>query len=184
MRVGIAADHAGFGLKEYLKPHLTSLGHEVRDFGCTSDTEPVDYPFATLAVADQLIDGGLDRAIYVCGNGYAMAMLANRIPGVRAAVCHDIFTARTCAEMGAANAISLGARVVGRELALDLVKVWLAAEFQGSVIERYRRRLDEVEAIERELFGHAWRSRLRAWLADQSSKKGRAVESADRAALR
>lgn len=169
MRVAIASDHAGFALKEYLKPRVVGMVRQVIDFGCLSDSEPVaDYAPVTLAVASELGEGRIDRAIYVCGNGFAMAMLANRIPGVRAAVCHDAFTARTCVEMGGANAISLGARVVGRELAGDLVGIWFAAEFQGG-INRYRLRLEAVKAVERRLFGDRWRVRLREYLAEHEA---------------
>ena len=137
---------------------LAEAGHETADCGCHGP-EPVDYMDSTVVLVQEVASGACERGICLCGNGYAMAMLANRFPGIRAAVCHDSFTARTVVEMGAANVISIGARVVGGELALELVRIWLASEFRSDV-ERYTRRLDRLEALERELVVPEWRSIL------------------------
>ena len=159
MRIALAADHAGFELKKSVGRMLADAGHETVDCGCHGP-EPVDYIDPTLGLVQEMVSGACERGVCLCGNGYAMAMLANRFPGIRAAVCHDSFSARTVVEMGAANVISIGARVVGRELALELVEIWLASEFRSDV-ERYARRLERLEALERELAVPEWRSVLR-----------------------
>jgi ribose 5-phosphate isomerase B len=158
VRVAVSADHAGFELKEHVTRVLEAEGFEVADLGCHGP-EPVDYLGFTLAVVEEIVTGRSERGICLCGNGYAMAMVANRFPGVRAAVCHDPFTARTAVEMGAANVISIGARVIGRELALDLVRLWIASEFRSDV-ERYARRLEQLEELDRALVAPGWRAVL------------------------
>lgn len=163
IRVALACDHAGFPLKEPIAAAVREAGHETVDCGCAG-LEPVDYLEYTLAAVEHLADGRCERAIFLCGNGYAMAMAANRFPGVRAAVCHDSFSARTVVEMGAANALSLGSRVVGEELALELVRIWLRSEFRGDV-DRYARRLARLEALERELAAPDWRKILACYAA-------------------
>lgn len=158
MKLALAADHAGFELKQSVARMLAAADHETVDCGCHGP-EPVDYIDSTLRLVHELVSGSCTRGVCLCGNGYAMAMLANRFPGVRAAVCHDSFSARTVVEMGAANVISIGARVVGEELALELVRIWLASDFRSDV-ERYARRLERLEALERELVVPEWRSIL------------------------
>ena len=170
MKLALAADHAGFELKTSVGRMLADAGHETVDCGCHG-LEPVDYLDPTLALVQAMVSGGCERGICLCGNGYAMAMLANRFPGIRAAVCHDSFSARTVVEMGAANVISIGARVVGKELALELVEMWLASKFRSGV-ERYARRLERLEALERELVVPEWRSILA-----RHSGRGRAPSS-------
>jgi RpiB/LacA/LacB family sugar-phosphate isomerase len=158
MRIAVAADHAGYDLKETIVRGLAEDGHQPVDCGCHGQ-ERVDYFDYTLEVVAKIVADECERGICLCGNGYAMAMLANRFPGIRAAVCHDSFTARTVVEMGDANVISIGARVVGAELALELVRAWLASHFRSEV-ERYARRLERISALERELVAPGWRSVL------------------------
>lgn len=173
-RIALGSDHAGFALKEMLKGRLFAAGYELIDLGCAS-SEPVDYLPVTLAAAHALVSGRCARAILACGNGYAMAMLANRVPGVRAAVCHDAFTARTCRTMGNANLISLGARVLGSELAWDLVQLWLSSEFAEHE-PRYVRRLAQVERFEQKIVTSDWRATLERVVAESlgtQREKGR-----------
>jgi ribose 5-phosphate isomerase B len=170
MKVALGSDHAGFALKEYIRQKLEEEGKvEISDLGCYSP-EVVDYPPVTLAVASAVARGEVERGILFCGNGYAMAMLANRLPGARATVCHDCYTARACREQGAANIISLGARVIGQELALELVRIWLASEFAGDRVPRYARRLAEVERLDKLLTHPAWQENLQAYLTTHVKK--------------
>ena len=163
MRVAIGNDHAGFELKEFLKPRLVQAGIEVVDCGCYSP-DPVDFPEYTLKVVWEIVSGNCERGIYTCGNGYAMAMLANRVPGMRATICHDVFTAHSSREMGDSNIISLGARVVGPEVAWDLAEIWLKSEFIGKTVPRYARRLEEVSAFD-QLFARAdWKQLLEEYV--------------------
>jgi ribose 5-phosphate isomerase B len=171
VKLALAADHAGFELKQSVGRMLAEAGHEIVDCGCHG-IEQVDYLDPTLALVEQMVSGACERGICLCGNGYAMAMLANRFPGIRAAVCHDSFSARTVVEMGAANVLSIGARVVGEELALELVEIWLASRFRSDV-ERYARRLERLEALETELVVREWR----AVLARQARRGRRPGES-------
>jgi ribose 5-phosphate isomerase B len=165
MRIAIGNDHAGFQLKEFLKPRLEKAGFEVVDCGCYS-TEQVDFPEFTLKVVWEIVSGHCERGIYTCGNGYAMAMLANRVPGMRAATCHDVFTAHSSKEMGDSNIISIGARVVGPEVAWDLAQLWLKSEFLGKTVPRYARRLEEVAAFD-QLFARAdWKQRLEDYVKE------------------
>jgi ribose 5-phosphate isomerase B len=126
--IAIASDHAGFKLKQYLLAQFAREKVDFIDCGCISE-DRVDYIGYTLKVVSLIADSTCERGILLCGNGFAMAMLANRVPGMRAAVCHDAYTARTAREMGNANIISLGARVVGLELAWELTRIWLNSEF-------------------------------------------------------
>jgi ribose 5-phosphate isomerase B len=174
LKIALGSDHAGFALKETLKVRLSAAGYGVVDLGCTSE-QPVDYLPVTLSAAQALVSGQCARSILVCGNGYAMAMLANRVPGIRAAVCHDAFTARTCRTMGNANLISLGARVLGDELAWDLVQIWLASEFAEQE-PRYVRRLAQVEEFERRIVAPDWSATLERVVVESrvpQDRKGR-----------
>lgn len=130
MKVIIGADHLGFGLKETIKSHLCDKGIEVVDAG-TYDTNPVDYPDVAHAVAKRIAGGELDRGILICGTGIGMAIVANKVPGVRAAQCHDVYSAERARKSNNAQIITLGALVVGPELAKKLVDAWLESEFQG-----------------------------------------------------
>lgn len=145
MRIALAADHAGYVMKHDLVSALRSQGHDVLDLG-THSPDAVDYPDCAEAVATAIRDGRVDRGIIVCGSGAGVSIAANKFPGLRAAVCHDCYTARQAVEHDDMNVLCLGARVIGSSLANDLVAAFLAAAFSGE--ERYRRRLGKILAIE------------------------------------
>jgi ribose 5-phosphate isomerase B len=145
MRVAIGADHAGFELKRDLAGYVAQQGHEVTDLG-THSTAPVDYPDTAEAVATAVRNGQADRGIVVCGSGAGVAVAASKFPGIRAAVCHDTYTARQAVEHDDVNVLCLGARVIGPALARALVEAFLAASFSGE--ERHMRRLAKIDAIE------------------------------------
>jgi ribose 5-phosphate isomerase B len=147
MRVAIAADHAGFELKQHLAGCLRESGHDVIDFGTTS-TEPVDYPDYAAAVGHAVVDGRAERGIVVCGSGVGASVAANKLPGVRAGLCHDTYSAAQGVEHDDINVLVLGARVIGPALAETLVRGFLAARFSGA--ERHVRRLAKVHALETE----------------------------------
>ncbi len=170
MKIAMGSDHAGFALKEYLKPRLKDAGLTIVDCGCHSAVR-VDYLEYTLKVVWELVSGNCELGVVVCGNGYGMAMVANRIPGIRAAICHDAFTARTSKESGGSNIISLGARVVGPELAWELVQVWLKAEFKGKTVQRYARRLEELAKLERLIAAAGWRDALEEYISDRAGRQ-------------
>ena len=146
MRLALASDHAGYDLKQELAAFLDGTGHEVEDLG-THSREPVDYPDAGEAVGEALRSDRADRGIIVCGSGAGVSIAANKIPGVRAAVCHDTYTAHQAVEHDDLNVLCLGSRVIGGSLATEIVTAFLSARFSGE--ERHRRRLDKVLAIER-----------------------------------
>jgi RpiB/LacA/LacB family sugar-phosphate isomerase len=146
MRIVIGADHAGFELKQILGSHLRPRGHEVIDAG-TNSNEPVDYPDYAEAVSKVIVDGRADRGVLVCGSGVGASVSANKIPGIRAGLCHDTYSARQGVEHDDMNILVLGARVIGNELAKELVDTFVAAKFTGD--ERHRRRLAKINAIER-----------------------------------
>jgi len=148
-RIAIAADHGGFHLKIPLVEFLKKLGHEVIDLG-TNGEEPVDYPDFARAVAQEILAKKAERGILICGSGVGACVTANKFRGIRAAICHDTFSAHQGVEDDDLNVLCLGARVVGPELAKDIVRVWISASFSGA--ERHRRRLAKVLEIERECF--------------------------------
>jgi ribose 5-phosphate isomerase B len=145
MRIAIAADHAGFDLKSKLAPQLLSLGYEVSDLG-TNSTDPVDYPDYAEAVGQVLMENRADRGILICGSGVGASVAANKLPGIRAGLCHDSYSAHQGVEHDDMNVLVLGARVIGPALALELVRCFLGATFSGE--ERHVRRLAKVRAIE------------------------------------
>ncbi len=147
MKIVIGADHGGFRLKTALVEYLNKLGHAVDDLGTHSE-EPADYPDYARAVARAVLDKKAERGILICGSGVGAGVAANKFPGVRAAVCHDTFSAHQGVEDDNMNVLCLGARVVGAELAKEIVRVYLAASFSGA--ERHVRRLAKVQAIEKE----------------------------------
>lgn len=146
MRIALGADHAGFRLKEIVKKDLLAAGHQVEDFGTHSE-EMVDYPDFAAPAAQAVAEGKADRAVLMCGNGVGVCMTANKIPGIRAVLTSDTYTARTSREHNDTNVLCMGGRVVGPELARDIVKVWLSTDFSGD--ERHVRRLGKVGQIER-----------------------------------
>ena len=146
MRVAIGADHAGFALKQLIGRDLRDLGHEVIDLG-TDSMDPVDYPDYAEAVGKVILDGKADRGILVCGSGVGASVAANKLPGIRAALCHDTYSARQGVEHDDMNILVLGGRVIGSELARELVHAYLAAVFTKE--ERHRRRLEKIKALEK-----------------------------------
>jgi RpiB/LacA/LacB family sugar-phosphate isomerase len=146
MRVAIGSDHAGFELKQALAPYLKELGHEVIDLG-TGSTAPVDYPDFAEAVGVAVRNGQARRGVLICGSGVGASVAANKIPGIRAGLTHDTYSAHQGVEHDDMNVIVLGARVIGSEMARELVRTFLSAEFTGE--ERHQRRLDKIKAIER-----------------------------------
>ena len=145
MRVAVAADHAGVGLKQHLAEWLQGQGHEVLDFG-THSTEPVDYPDYADAVGQAVLDGRADRGLIVCGSGVGACIAANKLPGIRAGLCHDTYSAAQGVLHDDVNVLVLGARVIGPALAEALVTSFLAARFTNA--ERHVRRLNKIKALE------------------------------------
>jgi ribose 5-phosphate isomerase B len=144
MRVAIGSDHAGFALKAHLSETLISLGHEVDDLGTDSE-EPVDYPPICAAVGRAVMKGEADRGIVLGGSGQGEQMTANKIRGVRAALCNDLYTARMSREHNDANVLSIGARIVARQLADEIMTLWLTTPFEGG---RHERRIAQIAEIE------------------------------------
>lgn len=138
MKIAIGCDHGGIDLKNGIVSLLEEMGHEVDDQGCNS-TESVDYPEFAKTVCSQVQAGRCDRGILVCGTGIGMSMVANRFDGIRAALCHESFTARMSREHNDANVLCLGARVIGPGLAEEIVRTWVSTEFAGG---RHQRRID------------------------------------------
>ncbi|HEX3426512.1 MAG TPA: ribose-5-phosphate isomerase [Acidimicrobiales bacterium] len=146
MKIAIASDHAGFELKGTVMEHLTTTGHTPVDLG-TYSPEPVDYPPFCAAAGRAVVRGEADLGIVIGGSGQGEQIAANKVHGVRAALCHDEFTARLSRQHNNANVLALGARVLGTELALVIVDEWLATDFQGG---RHVARIEEVAQIERD----------------------------------
>ena len=152
MRISLGCDEAGLPLMDILREHLKQKGIEVKDFGVHS-TDPVDYPDIAVAASEAVASGECDRGILVCGTGIGMSITANKVPGVRAALCHDTYSAERARKSNDAQVITMGARVIGSELAKSIIDVWLASEFAGgrsapkvakmnAVDERYRQHLE------------------------------------------
>jgi len=144
VRIAIGSDHAGFFLKGNIAKLLKELGHSFQDFGTYSE-ESADYPEFAIAVAEAVAKGEFERGILICGTGIGMSIAANKVKGIRAALCHDIFSAKMSREHNDANVLCLGAKAIGVGLALEIVKAWLETDFSGE--ERHLRRLGKVEAI-------------------------------------
>ena len=146
MRIAIGSDHAGFELKQQVAGWLVELGHEVSDQGCYT-TDPVDYPDYAEAVGKAVRAGEAERGIVLCGSGVGASVAANKLPGIRAGLCHDTYSARQGVEHDDMNVLVLGGRVIGPLLARELVAAFVGAAFSNE--ERHRRRLDKVLAIEK-----------------------------------
>jgi ribose 5-phosphate isomerase B len=147
MRVGIATDHGGFSLKEEMVTQLRAAGHEVIDFGAQSLSPDDDYPDVVVPLAQAVAEGKVDRGVAICGSGVGASICANKVPGIRAALIHDHFSARQGVEDDHMNILCMGGRTVGPAVAWDLVQTFLAAEF--SQAERHLRRLKKVALIEK-----------------------------------
>ncbi|HEY7283951.1 MAG TPA: ribose 5-phosphate isomerase B [Vicinamibacterales bacterium] len=145
MRIAIGADHAGFALKEHLKQTLARLGHTVEDHGTHSDAS-IDYPPICFAVGRAVAEGRADRGIVLGGSGQGEQIAANKISGVRAALCNDLYTARLSRQHNDANVLSMGGRIVATGLADEILELWLTTAFEGG---RHQRRVDQISAVER-----------------------------------
>ena len=150
MRVAIASDHAGFVLKESLEVFLSQRGHQVVDVG-THGTGPVDYPDYAEALSKALLGGQAERSVMICGSGVGASVAANKLPGIRAGLCHDTYSAHQGVEHDDMNVLCIGARVIGVEYAREIVNMFLHAKFTGE--ERHLRRVGMVHEIEREAMG-------------------------------
>lgn len=145
MRIAIGTDHAGYRMKEMLVTQLRAAGHDVQDFGTNSE-ESVDYPDYAEPVAEAVRNGEADRGVLVCGSAIGMCLAANKVPGIRAGVSHDSYSAHQGVEHDDMNILCIGSRVIGDELAREVVGRFIDARFSGE--ERHRRRLDKLLAIE------------------------------------
>lgn len=146
MKVAVACDHAGFPLKDTVMDAIRKAGHEVIDLG-TDSTAPVDYPDIAEKIGRAIQRGETDRGIVICGSGVGAAVAANKMLGVRAGLCHDTYSAHQCVEHDDVNVLALGARIIGPDVAVEVVHAFLAAKFTGE--ERHVRRLNKILAIER-----------------------------------
>ena len=146
MQIAIGADHGGYSAKPSLCEQLEELGHNVQDIGAHAFEQSDDYPDYAIAVAKLVANGQADRGIVLCGSGVGASVAANKVRGVRASVCHDTYSAHQGVEHDDMNVLCLGARIVGTELAGELVRTFVAARFSGE--ERHRRRLGKVLALE------------------------------------
>ena len=144
MRVAVGSDHAGYLLKQDVVKHLVGAGHDVDDLGTDSE-EPVDYPPICAAVARRVASGDAERGIVLGGSGQGEQIAANKVRGVRAALCNDLFTARLSREHNDANVLSMGGRIVASALALEIVDLWLGTAFEGG---RHQRRVEQIADIE------------------------------------
>ena len=145
MRIAVGADHAGYSLKEELKRVLEADGHDVMDCG-TNSADPVDYPAFSAAAAREVAEGRAERAIVLGGSGQGEQMAANKVDGIRASLCHDLYTARLARAHNDANVLAMGARVIASAYAREVVQVWLATPFEGG---RHVPRIDQIAMIER-----------------------------------
>ena len=145
MKIALACDHGGYALKEKIKTWLREAGHEVRDFGCNS-TDSVDYSDYALPAAEAVAKAEVDRAVLICTTGIGVSISANKVKGVRCALCTDTMTARLTREHNDTNALALGAGVVGENLAKEILFTWLSTPFSG--VARHQRRIDKISAYE------------------------------------
>jgi ribose 5-phosphate isomerase B len=157
VKIAIGCDHAGFPLKKEMMAVLAALGHQVEDLGAY-DAQPSDYPDFAKKVALAVIGGQCERGVVVCGSGVGASVAANKVPGIRSALCHDTFSGRQGVEDDDMNVLCLGARVIGPALAAEVLKAFLAAKFSGA--ERHVRRLNKVKAIEQDALRGAFQSEV------------------------
>ncbi len=147
MRVAVAFDHRGVKLRERVLEELASLGHETVDLGVAAERPMVDYPDKAREIGEAVTGGEAERGVLVCGSGVGAAVAACKVPGIRAAMCHDTYSAHQGVEHDDLNVLCLGSEIVGPSLAAELVRAFLTARFDGG--ERYARRLEKIEALER-----------------------------------
>ncbi|RMF84845.1 MAG: ribose 5-phosphate isomerase B [Nitrospinota bacterium] len=146
MHIAIAADHAGYPLKQVVADDLRGAGHTVVDLGTHDPNQPADYPDLVQPACEMVRNGQAQRAILICGSGVGMSVAANKFPGIRAGLCHDHYSAHQGVEHDDMNVLCLGARIIGQELAREIVQAFVTARFSGE--ERHKRRLAKVQAIE------------------------------------
>lgn len=144
MKIGLGSDHGGFELKEYIKEHLESQGITYVDYG-TNSMDSVDYPDYGRKVSDAVVAKEVDKAIVVCGTGIGISIACNKVKGIRCALCSDTYSARMSREHNNANVLALGGRVIGKDLAIEIVNTWLSSEFAGG---RHERRINKISEIE------------------------------------
>jgi ribose 5-phosphate isomerase B len=147
MRVAVAFDHRGVKLRERVLRELAELGHDIVDLGVTDDSVRVDYPDKARETGEAIRSGDAERGLLICGSGVGASVAASKLPGIRAAICHDVYSAHQGVEHDDLNVLCLGSEVVGAELAADLVRTFLGARFGGG--ERYVRRLEKIKDLER-----------------------------------
>ena len=145
MKIAIAADHGGLNLKNKIKDYLSNNGYEITDFG-TNSTESCDYPDFALPAAEAVACGKCDKGIVICSTGIGVSMVANKVPGVRCAPCHDAYCAEFTRRHNDANVLAMGEKVVGEGYALEIVDIFLKTEFEGG---RHQRRVDKITAVEK-----------------------------------
>lgn len=145
MKIAVGSDHAGFPLKEKVLDILRSKGHEITDFG-SYDPNPVDFPDIAKKVCTAILDESCERGIMFCGTGVGACIACNKISGIRASVCHDIYTAHQCVEHDDVQVIAMGAQIIGHTVALELIDLFLAAKFSTS--EEFRRRVKKLEMMD------------------------------------
>lgn len=145
VKIAMGADHAGYRLKDELKPILEALGHVVQDCGCDC-SDSVDYPDYALNVCEKVVAGEADKGILICGTGIGMTIAANKVPGIRCALVHDLFSAKATREHNDSNVLAMGERVIGPGVAQEIVKIWLETEFSNG--ERHKNRVGKVKALE------------------------------------
>lgn len=147
MKIAIGSDHAGFELKEIISQLLKEMGHEVIDMGTASNSS-VDYPDFAETVSKAVSEGSVDRGILICGTGIGMSIVANKFKNVRAALCNDLFTAKMSRLHNDANVLAIGGRIVGKDLAKEIVNIWINTPFEGG---RHLKRLEKINLIERKV---------------------------------
>jgi len=145
MKIAIGADHAGFRLKDEIVAVLKSEGHEVEDFGCNC-SDSIDYPDYAVPVCEKVAAGEVDRGILICGTGIGMTIAANKVPGIRCALVHDLFSAKATREHNDSNVLAMGERVIGPGLALEIVKVWIGTDFSKG--PRHENRIRKIKELE------------------------------------
>lgn len=144
MKIGISSDHGGFELKEYIKKYFEDEGIEYIDYG-TNSLDSVDYPDYGLKLSKGIVDGEVNKGITICGTGIGISIACNKVKGIRCALCNDSYSARMSAEHNNANIIALGERIIGKDLAIEIVSTWLKSEFQGG---RHEKRINKIFNIE------------------------------------
>ena len=146
-KIAIASDHGGFDLKKNVISSLKNKGLEIEDLG-PSNTDSVDYPDYGVKIAHAILEQRVERGIVICGTGVGMSIVVNRFPGIRGTLCSDVYTAKMCREHNDSNILIMGGRVIGKELALEIVEIWLNTKFEGG---RHQRRIDKINEIDANL---------------------------------